>query len=96
MVYVEGQRLRLVCCCITATYGTDDDHRAALLHGVAYLGKADALLLHELAELQLVLVAHLDDHAGVLGEEGLDDVAIGAQVVQVDVHSALRVGEAHL
>ena len=69
---------------------------AAVLDGIADLGEAHAALLHELAELLLVLVAHLDDHARVLGEERLDDVALGAEVVQVDVHAALRVGEAHL
>ncbi len=41
-------------------------------------------------------IAHLDHHTGVLSEEGLHDVAILTDVVEVDMHTALRVGEAHL
>ena len=40
-------------------------------------------------------VAHLDNHAGVLGEEHLHDV-VALHVVQVDVQTAVLVGEAHL
>ena len=43
-----------------------------------------------------MLVAHLDDNAGVLGKQRLHDVAVLADVVQVDVHTALGIGKAHL
>ena len=42
-----------------------------------------------------MLVAHLYHNARVLGKQCLDDVA-AANVVQVDVHTALFVGETHL
>ena len=54
------------------------------------------MFLHEVFELLLVFVAHLDNHTRVLSEQGLDDVAILADIVQVDMHTALLVCEAHL
>ena len=96
VIDVEDQRLGLVGCAISAAYGTDKLQGAAVLNGVAYLGVADALFLHELAELELVFVAHLDNNTGVLGEERLYDVSVLTEVVQVDVQAALRIGEAHL
>ena len=96
VVDVEGDGLGLVGCAISAAYGTDELQGAAVLNGIAYLGEANALLLHELLEVELVLVAHLDDHAGILGEERLDNVTVLTEVMQVDVLAALRVGEGHL
>ena len=76
---------------------------AAVRNGIAYLGKAYTLIFHELFELLLVLVAHLDYYARVLGEQCFDDVRCpalggvrGDDVVQIDVHAALGVGETHL
>ena len=86
MVDVEGQLLAV----------SLHHDGAAVLHGVAYLGVSDAAFFHQFLELKLVLVAHLDDDAGILGKERLDDVAVGTDVVQVDVHAATGVGEAHL
>ena len=68
----------------------------AVLYGIAYLGKAYALLFHEVLELLLVLVTHLDDYAGILGKERLHHITVLAKVVQVDVQAAFLVGEAHL
>lgn len=42
-----------------------------------------------------MLVAHLDNHAGVLGEEELHDVIVG-DVMEIDVHTAVGVGKGHL
>ena len=73
-----------------------DNQRAAVLYGVAYLGVADALLVHEFGKVLLVGVADFHHDAGILGKERLHHVAVLAEVVQVDVHAALGVGEAHL
>ena len=43
-----------------------------------------------------MLVADLDDDTGVLSKEGLHDIAILADVVEVDMKAALGIGEAHL
>ena len=43
-----------------------------------------------------MLVAYLDDYAWVLSEESLHDVAVLADIMQVDMHTALGIGEAHL
>ena len=74
----------------------DNCQLALLRHRVTNLGIPNPHVFHEVAELKLVLVGHLDDHAGVLGEERLDHVAVGAKVVQVDVQAAVGVCEAHL
>ena len=42
-----------------------------------------------------MLVAHLDNYAGVLGEEELHDVIVG-DVMEIDVHTAVGVGKGHL
>ena len=55
-----------------------------------------SLLLHEVLELLLVLIAYFDHHTWVLSKERLHDIAILADVVQVDVHTTLGIGEAHL
>ena len=86
----------LVCCVMVVAYRTEDGDGAAVLYGVANLRVAHAQLFHEFTELKLVLVAHFDDHAGVFGKECLDDVAVVAQVVQIDVQTALCVRETHL
>ena len=84
------------------TRRTDNLNGAAVLDRITDLGVADALLFHELLEFKLVLVAHLDDHTGILGKESLDHVGLislfvgySHEVMQVDVHAAFRVGEAH-
>ena len=90
-------RLRRLCWLCSGGAAASYHHNApAVLHGVANLGKANALFLHEVFELLLMLVAHLDDNAGVLGKQRLHDVAVLADVVQVDVHTALGIGKAHL
>ena len=43
-----------------------------------------------------MLVRDLDYHTGILCKQRLDDVSVLADVVQVDVHAALCVGERHL
>ena len=40
-------------------------------------------------------IAYLDDNTWVLGEESLDDVGI-CDVVEVDLHTTLYIGECHL
>ena len=42
-----------------------------------------------------MLIAHLNDDTGILGEERLHDV-VAVEVVQVDVETTLRVAESHL
>ena len=74
MVDVEGEALLLIRRNIIAAPGPHQLQRAAVLHGVADLGIAHAQLLHQVLEVLLVLVADLDDHAGVLGEEDLHQV----------------------
>ena len=69
---------------------------AAVLNGITNLSKANTSIFHKLLELSLVLVTHLDDYTRILSEECLHDITFLADVVQVDVHTALRVGEAHL
>ena len=72
------------------------DDGTAVLYRITDLGIADTQVLHELLELELVLVADLDDDTRVLCEEGLDDVSVSTEVVQVDMHTSLGVGKAHL
>ena len=43
-----------------------------------------------------MLVLDLDDDTRVLGKERTHDVAVGTDIVQVDMHAAFRIGEAHL
>ena len=43
-----------------------------------------------------MLIANFDDDAGVFCEESLYDVAILADVVEVDMKASLGIGEAHL
>ena len=98
MVDVEGKRL---CCSGIAISGIDNLDGAAVLYGIAYLGIAHTHIFHEVTELELVLVAHFDDHAGVLGEESLYNVWLpsfggGYQVMKIDMQAAPVVGEAHL
>ena len=70
--------------------------RTAGRHGVAYLGKSNASVIHELGKLFLVAVGHFYYDTGVLCEKGLHDVAVLAQVVEVYVKTACLVGETHL
>ncbi len=72
-----------------------DDNLANLWSWITNLGVADAILIQECLQLSLVLVAHLDNDTRVLCEQGLDDVLVG-DVVEVDLHTALYVGECHL
>ena len=52
------------------------------------------MFFHEFLELLLVLVGYLDNHTGVFCHKHLYNVIAG-NVVQVDVQSALWIGEAH-
>ena len=70
-------------------------YRAAVGYGIANLGIADAVLLEELAQFHLVLVAHLNHDTGILGKQRAHHVII-FEVMEVDVQTALHVGERHL
>ena len=71
-------------------------HQLALLgRGITYLGVAHSLVIQELLQFFLVLVAHLDDDAGVLAEEQLHQV-FSLHVVQIDLDAAFGIGESHL
>ena len=69
---------------------------ALVFHGITNLGIADAMVLKIVEEIELQLVAHLNDHTGILGKECFHRIAVGTDVMQVDVHTATGVGEAHL
>ena len=73
-----------------------DDELTPCLNGIANLCKAYSHILQIVAEVELMLVAHLDDHTGILSEECFDDVAIGTDVVQINMYAALLVGKCHL
>ncbi len=68
---------------------------AAVGSGIANLREADSSLFEQFLHLLLVLFGHFNHHAGVLCEQRLGYIAVGTQVVQVDVQTALGVGEAH-
>ena len=67
----------------------------ALRHRISNLSEAYPSIIEECLQLILMLVANLDHHTRVLGEECLYDVC-RLQVVEVDVKSALCICEAHL
>ena len=76
---------------------------AAVFNGISNFGKAHALFLQKVLELLLVVVTDLNDHTRILCEESLHYIRLpsfggvgGGYIVQVDVHTALGVGEAHL
>ena len=69
--------------------------RACAYSRLAYLGVAYAVVVHYGLELFSILVGNLNDNAGVLCHKNLNHV-VAANLLQVDVHSALGVGEAHL
>ncbi len=81
-------------------------NRAAVLYGITDLGIADSKVLHELLELKLMLVADLDNHTRILCKQNLHNVKSslsfwrglgrGSKVVQVNMHTSLGVGKAHL
>ena len=56
----------------------------------------DALLVEIAAESLVVLLRHLYHDAWVFGKECLYDVAVVAQLAEVDMHTALDVCECHL
>ena len=62
---------------------------------LAYLGVAYAVVVHYCLELLGILVGNLNNNAGVLCHKNLNHV-VAADFLQVDVHTALCVGEAHL
>ena len=68
---------------------------AALRNGIANLGKCHALFFHIVDKLLFVGIADFHNYTGVLCEECLYHVAIGTEVVQIDVETALLVGETH-
>ena len=63
--------------------------------GIADFRKAHAHIFEKFAQVVLMLVAHLNHHARILGKQRLDDVAVGANVVQIHVQAAFRVGKSH-
>ena len=71
-----------------------DDDLAELRSWITNLGITDTVLIEECFQLVLVGIAYLDDNTWVLCEESLDDVGI-CDVVEVDLHTALYVGECH-
>ena len=73
-----------------------DDKFAAVFHGIADLGKTNATVLEEFAQVELMVIAHLNHHTRILGKECLHHIAVSTDVVQVDVHTATCVGKAHL
>ena len=77
--------------CVTCLH----NDAAAVLYRIADLGIADTHILHEVLKVLLVVVAHLNNDTWVLSEESLHDVAISADIVQIDMHAALGIGEAH-
>ena len=72
-----------------------DDDLAELWSWITNLGIADAIVLEECLEFIFMSIAYLDDNTWVLCEESLDDVFVG-YVMEVDLHTALYVGECHL
>ena len=72
-----------------------DDNLAKLWCWITNLGITDTVLIEECFQLVLVSIAYLDDNTWVLCEESLDDVFVG-YVMEVDLHTALYVGECHL
>ena len=66
------------------------------LNRITNLSKAHTLLFHEVLELLLMLVTYLDNNTWVLSEQSLNNIAISADVVQIDMHTTLGIGEAHL
>ena len=72
-----------------------DDNLAELRSWITNLGITDTVLIEECLQLVLVSIAYLDDNTWVLCEESLDDVGI-CNVVEVDLHTTLYVGECHL
>ena len=43
-----------------------------------------------------MVIAHLDDHAWILGEECLHYIAVPTDVMQVDMQAAFPIGKTHL
>ena len=72
----------------------DDGEGAVAWGGVADFCISHAEVVEQFAHLELVFVAHLDDDAGVFGEERLHQVFL--HIIKVDAHAAGGVGEAHL
>ena len=64
---------------------------------VSYFGESDARVFQVFLQFLLACVRHLDYDAWVLGEEHLHHVVIVLHdVMQVDVHATVHVGEGHL
>ena len=72
-----------------------DDESTVVGSGIADFGEADACILQELLQLELMLVRYLDNHTRVLGKQVLHDI-VSCQVMEVDMHTTTGVGEAHL
>ena len=72
-----------------------DDDLAKLWCRITDLSVADAILIQECLQLSLVLITYLDDNTWILCEESLHYILVG-EVVEVDLHTALYVGECHL
>ena len=70
-------------------------HNLAFFRGAADGHICHAGLAHDVLKSLFVLVGHLYHHAGIFGEECVDEVA-RAEAVEVDVETALCVGETHL
>ena len=63
--------------------------------GLADDSETDACLFEGSLELLVVLIGHLHDDTGILGQEHLHHIIAG-KVVQRDVHTACGVGKTHL
>ena len=68
--------------------------RACAYSRLTYHGVAYAVVVHYGLEFFGILVGNLNDNAGVLSHKNLNHV-VAANLLQVDVHAALCVGEAH-
>ena len=67
----------------------------AVRNRIANLCEAYPCIVEECLQLVLMVVANLNDNTRILSKESLDNVS-RLKVVEVDVHTALCIGEAHL
>ena len=64
--------------------------------GITNLCVCYALLVKVCAEVFIVSFGNLYHDARIFGEEGLHDITVTTDVVEINVHTALDVGECHL
>ena len=70
------------------------DQDVAFFAGDTQLDIADTGIFEDFLHFRSVLVGYLDDDTRIFGEEGLHDVVF-LQLVEIDLHTAFRVGKAH-